>query len=146
MLKHELSLHDCVKVQSTWHMSLKKKDGVKSKPDFNMKMETVVDPIEILKIFNSMNQVLIIRQDNGQRDGSGWMLNQTLGLYLNVNKYDPLKASGCIDLCTMVIKEQAFVNVQNKDPRYFMWCLLPQIRPADNNPHRDSNVKLMKNR
>ncbi len=31
-LKNELSLHECVKVQTTWRVSLKKKDDVESKP------------------------------------------------------------------------------------------------------------------
>ncbi len=90
-LKNELSLHQCVKVQSTWRVSLKKKDDVDSKPYFNTKMETVVNPNEIPKVFNSMKQSLKARLDNYQRDRSGWVLNQTLGLYLNAHKYDSLK-------------------------------------------------------
>ncbi len=45
-----------------------------------------------------MKQSLKARLDNYQRDGSGWVLNQTLGPYLNVHKYDRLKASSYIDL------------------------------------------------
>ncbi len=53
-LKNELSLYECVKIQTTWRVSLKKKDDVESKPYFNTKMETVVNPNEISKVFNSM--------------------------------------------------------------------------------------------
>ncbi len=65
-LKNELSLHKCAKVRSTWRVSLKKKDEVESKPYFNTKMETVVNPNEISKVFNSMKQSLKARLDNYQ--------------------------------------------------------------------------------
>ena len=58
-----------------------------------------------------MKQSLKARLDNYQRDGSGWVINQTLGLYLNVHKYDPLKASSYIDLRPIIKNKKACLNI-----------------------------------
>ena len=144
-LKHELSLHECMKFQSTWRVSLKKKDDVESKPYFNTKMETVVDVNEIPKIFSSMKQSLKARLDSYQKEGSGWVFNQTLGLYLNVHKYDPLKASSYIDLPPIIKNKQACINPKNKDQKCFMWSILAQIHPTIVHPERISNYKNYEN-
>ncbi len=108
-------------------------------------METVVNPNEISKVFNSMIQSLKARLDNYQRDGSGWVLNQTLGLYLNVHKYDPLKASSYMKLPPIIKNKKACLNIENKDQKCFMWCVLAQIHPADSHAERISKYKTYEN-
>ncbi len=66
------------------------------------------------------------------------MLNQTLGLYLNVHKYDPLKASSYIDLPPIIKNKKACINLKNKDQKCFMWCILAQIHPAQGDAERIS--------
>ncbi len=85
---------------SVWkstRVSLQKKDDVMVWEETLRWRQLVVHPNDIPKFFNNMGHSLKDRLGNYPKEVSKGA-NQTLGLYLNIHKYNALKASSYIKL------------------------------------------------
>ena len=49
--------------------------------------------------------------------GSGWIFQSIENLFLKVDRFNPLKGEGLIDLPTAIKTKKAVINVKNKDNR-----------------------------
>lgn len=58
---------------------------------------------------------------------AGWALKQLLYLHVNVNKYNPLRASSYFPLPKQIQNKKAVVNVQNDDEFCFGWAVVSAI-------------------
>lgn len=57
----------------------------------------------------------------------GWVLVRLLYVDVNINKYNPLRASSYIPLPPQIAKKKAVVNVQNDDNYCFGWAVVAAI-------------------
>ncbi|VEN62739.1 unnamed protein product [Callosobruchus maculatus] len=55
---------------------------------------------------------------------SGWVLEKILYLEININKYNPLRASSYIPLPKDIANKKAIVNIQNTDVHCFAWAIV----------------------
>lgn len=72
----------------------------------------------IYETFEYLNNISEEFQD------SGWSLEEILSLQVNVNKYNPLRASSFIALPQSINRKSAVINVQNEDEKCFQWAIL----------------------
>ncbi|XP_043484408.1 uncharacterized protein LOC122512572 [Leptopilina heterotoma] len=76
--------------------------------------------------------------------GSNWNIQSIIRLEINVNKYNPMRASSYIDLPTKIKIKHACINVQNNDNECFKWAVLSALHPNISDPKRVSNFKEFK--
>src|SRR3978361_159471 len=90
-------------------------------------------------IYNSFTQNLDVKASNFLERDSGWILERFLHLEININKFNPLRASSYIPLPVEVSKKQAVINIKNNDQFCFGWSLMPAVCPAAINVNRVSS-------
>ena len=81
-----------------------------------------------------------------QSMGSGWRLYNVTNLELHTVRYDPLRGETWIALPKELVNKKAIINIQNKDNKCFLWCVLRALNPKVNHPERvDKELKLNEN-
>lgn len=66
----------------------------------------------------------------------GWSLDNIKYLDLNINKFNPVKASSYIPLPKTLKWKRAIVNVENNDQCCFAWSIISALYPSDVNSNR----------
>ena len=54
-----------------------------------------------------------------------------LNLEIHTPEFDPMKGSSYIPLPDWILNKKAIVNIQNKDEKCFLWCVLRYLHPKD---------------
>ncbi|EFA09106.1 hypothetical protein TcasGA2_TC015228 [Tribolium castaneum] len=67
---------------------------------------------------------------------SGWILMEILFLELNINKFNPLRASTYIPLPKDIAKRRAVINIHNDDNECFKWSVLAHLHSTEVNVNR----------
>ena len=81
-----------------------------------------------------------------QSGGSVWRLYSIIKLELHTTRYNPLRGETWIPLPKELANKKAIINMQNKDNKCFLWCVLRALNPKDNHPERvDKELKLKEN-
>ena len=84
--------------------------------DFNEKYDEITDNV-------------LIEHDRLKISKSGWVLNEIISMRVNINKYNPLRASSYIQLPEVLANKKAIINVRNeKDNKCFLWSVLAALR------------------
>ena len=106
-------------------------------PNFN-----VFQRSDLKETFNkNIKNRLMVDLTEFTTHGSGWTLSKIIGLQLNINKYNPMRASSYIALPSKIQHKLACVNVRNKDEACFFWAVTSALYPADRSkqPNRTSS-------
>ncbi|XP_071052135.1 uncharacterized protein [Onthophagus taurus] len=69
----------------------------------------------------------------------GWTLMQILYMELNLNKYNPIRASNYIDLPSQIKAKRAVINIQNADDACFVWAVTSALHEPNGLPQRTSS-------
>ena len=70
-------------------------------------------------------------------EDSGWVIDETEGLYINVANYEPLSGSSYIALPKVLdYYRKGLINIKNKDHKCFLWCHVRLINTQDKNAER----------
>lgn len=70
---------------------------------------------------------------------AGWILKQLMYIEVNVNKFNPLRASSYIPLPMQIQRKKAVVNIQNNDELCFGWAVTSAICEANGPSNRTSS-------
>ena len=73
--------------------------------------------------------------------GSGWYFKEVLKLEVNTFEFNPTKGSSYISLPDWISNKKAIVNIQNKDDKCFLWCILRYLHPRKDNDSRLTDLK-----
>ena len=63
--------------------------------------------------------------------GSGWIFQSIENLLLKVDRFNPLKGEGYIDLPVVIKAKKAVINVQNKDNKCFEYAILSALHHSE---------------
>ena len=80
-----------------------------------------------------------------QKNGSGWYFKEVLNLEIHTVGYIPMKWSSYIPLPDFIVKKKAIVNIQNKDQKCFLWCVLRRLHPNEVHDERLIDLKQYEN-
>ena len=70
-------------------------------------------------------------------EGSGWVIDQIEGLYINVANYETLLGGSYILLPRALNNSmKGLINLKNKDHKCFMWCHVRLINPQNRKAER----------
>ena len=68
--------------------------------------------------------------------GSEWRFHSVIKLELHTVKYNPLRGETWMPLPKELADKKAIINMQNKDNKCFLWCVLRALNPGKNYPQR----------
>ena len=69
--------------------------------------------------------------------GSGWVIDDIKGIYINIYNYEPLLGGSYIPLSkTLNNSMKGLINLKNKNHKCFMWCHVRLINPQNRNAER----------
>ena len=78
-----------------------------------------------VKVFQKkMIKEILATLDNYQQNGSGWYFEKMNELEIHIVDYKPMKGGSYIPLPEFVKKKNAIINIENKDDKCFLWCVL----------------------
>ena len=93
-----------------------------------------------------MTERILEKMATFKSGGSGWRLYSIIKLELHTARYIPFRGETWIPLPKELANKKAIINMQNKDNKCFLWCVLRALNPKDNHPERvDKELKLKEN-
>ena len=76
-----------------------------------------------------------------QQKGSAWYFKEVHKLEIHTVEYNPTKGSSYIRLPDWISNKKAIVNIENKDEKCFLWCVLRYLHPREDNDTRLTDLK-----
>ena len=80
-----------------------------------------------------------------QEKGSSWNFKEVEKLEIHIVKYNPINGSSYIPLPDWIKNKKAIVNIENKDEKCFLWCILRYLHPRDRDEERLTGLKEYEN-
>ena len=78
-------------------------------------------------------------------NGSGWYFKSLVSLEIHINEFRVMRGSSYIPLPDWISRKKAIVNIQNKDNKCFLWCILRYLHPREKNDTRLTDLKEYEN-
>ena len=78
-------------------------------------------------------------------NGSGWYFKQIVNLEIHINEYKVMRGSSYIPLPDWIMRKKAIINLQNKDNKCFLWCILRYLHPREKHSDRLTDLKQYEN-
>ena len=122
-------------------------DGEIIKPaDFHSDIHINLDGTDEDDIYIIMKEIILESMATFQSMGSGWRLHSIIKLELHTTRYNPLRGETWIPLPKELANKKAIINMQNKDNKCFLWCVLRALNPREKDPQRiDKKIKEKEN-
>ena len=92
--------------------------------DFHSDIEVNLDGTDERELYDTMVERIIEKMATFQSMGSGWTLYSIIQLELHTVRYNPLRGETWIPLSKELANKKAIINMQNKDNKCFLWCVL----------------------
>ena len=67
---------------------------------------------------------------------SGWYFNEVVQLEFHTVEFNPTEGSSYLPLPDWITNKKAIINIQNKDEKCFLWCILRYLHPVDEKDNR----------
>ena len=80
-----------------------------------------------------------------QEEDSGWYFKEVMGLEIHIVDYKPMKGSSYIPLPNFIMRKKAILNMENKDDKCFLWCILRYLHPREKHSTRINDLKKYEN-
>ena len=92
-----------------------------------------------------MIEDILERIINFQDEGTGWYYKEVISLEIHVVDYKPMKGSSYIPLPNFIMRKKAILNMENKDDKCFLWCLLRYLHPREKHSTRINDLREYEN-
>ena len=126
------------------------KDNIIKKFAFNSGIEvnlegTDEDDIYVIMTERKLEKIAKFIHGSGG-GGTGWRFYKVNKLELRTVNYNPLRGETWIPLPKELADKKAITNMQNKDNKCFLWCVLRAFNPQEKDPQRlDKRLKEKEN-
>ena len=109
-----------VKVNIIFYITLKKEMPIAETTNFyfqhaNPFTLVTFNPTTVGEKVDEAVDFVRAKVDGWTKNGSGWVIQSVNNVYVDVNKYDPLKGGGYIPLPSSLQKKRAIINIKNRD-------------------------------
>ena len=121
-IKEELKKDKSLKVEMAVAVNMARRSDdkiIKARPFFNSGIQYSINTTNILETYENMKQKTIESFATYTCGGSGWIFQSIENLFLKVDRFNPVKGEGYIDLPAAIKSKKAVINVKNKDNRCF---------------------------
>ena len=104
---------------------------------FNSKPQTIINDISIYESLQLSKQQILNFVAQSISEGSGWTIQSVDSHYINIVKYEPMRANSYIQLPQELRNSsKGLINMKNNDNECFRWCHIRYLNPQDKYPQR----------
>ncbi|XP_030762170.1 uncharacterized protein LOC115886982 [Sitophilus oryzae] len=96
---------------------------------FNTSFKVVCKSTEMKDLVEEFLMIIDNKADVFAEKDSGWILLNFLYLEININKFNPMRASSFVELPSEIVRRQAIVNIRNNDDCCFAWSIVAALYP-----------------
>ncbi|CAH3195844.1 unnamed protein product [Porites evermanni] len=96
---------------------------------------------DVNKLIHKCVNKIIEELESYQKNGSGWYFKEIIQLEIHTVEFNPTKGSTYIPLPDWITNKKAIVNIENKDEKCFLWCILRYLHPKEDNDTRLKDLK-----
>ena len=104
---------------------------ITASPFFHSGIQHFNATTNILDTYEKMKQKTIESFSTYTSGGSGWIFQSIENLFLKVDRFNPLKGEGYIDLPTAIKTKRAVINVKNEDNKCFEYAILSALHHSE---------------
>ena len=105
---------------------------------FHSNIEVNLDGTDEEELYITMTEKIIEKMAALQQaTGSGWRLHSIIRLELHTVRYNPLRGETWVPLPKELANKKAIINMQNKDNKCFLWCVLRALNPCEKTPAKN---------
>ena len=112
---------------------------------FNSGTHINLKSTDVEKLIDKCVKKIIEDLEVYQKNGSGWYFNEVVQLQINTVDFNPTKGSSYLPLPDWISNKRAIANIQNKDEKCFLWCILRYLYPVDEKDNRITDLKKYEN-
>ena len=104
-----------------------------------------LEKTDVKIILKDMIEDILAALSNYQKNGSGWYFKEIIKLEIHIVDYKPMKGGSYFPLPEFIKKKNAIINIENKDDKCFLWCVLRYLHPVQIHGERISDLKKYEN-
>ena len=108
---------------------------------FNSGTRNNLESTDVEKLIDKCVKKIIKDLEIFQKNGSGWYFKEVVKLEIHTVEYNPTKGSSYIPLPGWILNKKAIVNIQNKDEKCLLWCILRYLHPKEIHEERLTDLK-----
>ena len=112
---------------------------------FNSGTHINLESTDVEKLIDKNVKKIIEDLEAFQKNGSGWYFKEVVNLEIHTNEYEPMKGSSYIPLPDWISNKKAIINIQNKDEKCFLWCILRYLYLINKNVTLLTDLKKYEN-
>ena len=131
------------------HQKIDKNRGVvgleEFKAYFTSGIHINLESTNVEKLINKCVKRIIEDLEAFQQNGSGWYFKEVVQLEIHTVENGAMKGSSYIPLPDWISNKKAIVNIENKDEKCFLWCILRYLYPRDRDEERLTDLKNYEN-
>ncbi|CAH3027681.1 unnamed protein product [Porites evermanni] len=116
-----------------------------SKAYFTSGIRKNLKSTDVNELINLCSKNILKDIDAYQENGSGWYFIEVVQLEIHTVEFNPSKGSSYIPLPDWISNKKAIVNIQNKDEKCFLWCILRYLHPKENHEETLKDLKEYEN-
>lgn len=88
----------------------------------------------------------IVREiENFVKNGSGWIFNRIDAVHINIASVKPFNGGSYIETPYRIAVTKSCINIQNKDQKCLLWCVIANLHPCEKDAHRVSKYEKYEN-
>ena len=112
---------------------------------FNSGAHINLESTDVEKLIDKCVKKIIEDLEAYQKNGSGWYFKEVVQLEIHTSEFNPMNGSSYIPLPDWISDKKAIVNIENKDEKCFIWCILRYLHPRKDNDTRLTDLKKYEN-
>ena len=125
------------------------KDGIIDfeidKAFFTSFTHTNIESTDVDELINKFTDENEEQQENYLEKGSGWYFKEVVQFEIHTVEFNPAKGSSYIKLPDWISNKKAIVNIQNKDEKCFLWCILRYLYPRERDEQKLKDLEKYEN-
>ena len=112
---------------------------------FNSGAHINLESTDVEKLIDKCVKKIIEDLEAYQKNGSGWYFKEVVQLEIHTSEFNPMNGSSYIPLPDWISDKKAIVNIENKEEKCFIWCILRYLHPRKVNDTRLTDLKKYEN-
>ena len=112
-----------------------------NKTYFNSGTNINLKSTDVEKLIDKCVKKIIEDLEIFQKNRSGWYFNEVVQLEIHTVEFNPTNGSSYIPLPDWIKNKKAIVNIENKDEKCFLWCILRYLHPKERDEERLTGLK-----
>ena len=125
------------KVKFDFHCNMERITTGEIKPsEFHSNIELNLDGTNEKELYDTMVERILEKIAMFLDEGSEWRFHSVIKLELHTVSYKPLRGETWMPIPKELADKKAIINMQNKDNKCFLWCVLRYLYPDNKNPQR----------